>query len=64
MRMVFALIFLLSNGEVDEIKTRYYVKKHHCVYMCQELSKSSKHYEAVDCVCRLTWVDNSERVIQ
>ena len=64
MRMDFALIFLLSNGEVDEIKTGYYVPKHHCVYMCQELSKSSKDDEAVDCVCRLTWVDNSERVIQ
>ena len=63
MRMVFALIFFI-NGEVDESKTRYYVNKHSCVYMCQELARPQRKYETVDCVCKVTWVDNSTRVIK
>jgi hypothetical protein len=65
MRMVFALVFLLSNGEIDSSKeTRFYQNKYHCIFMCQELAKPERHWDAVNCVCRLTWVDNSERVIK
>jgi len=61
--MVFALLFFV-NGEVEEEKTLYYLKKQHCLYMCQELARPSSKYEAVDCVCRVMWVDVKNTVVR
>ena len=63
MKMVFALLFFV-NGEVVEEQTLYYLKKSHCIYMCQELSRPSNKYDPVDCRCQVKWVDVSTTVIR
>jgi len=64
MRMVFALLFFSANGDVIEERTTYYFKKSHCVFMCQELSKPARRYEAVDCICKPEWVDVKNTAIK
>jgi len=63
MRMVFALLFFVNNEVVEE-QTQYFYKKQHCLYMCQELARPSRRYEAVDCVCKVMWVDASKTGIK
>jgi len=56
-------LFFVS-GEVVEEQTQYYLKKSHCIYMCQELSRPSNKYEPVDCKCQVQWVDVNSTVIR
>jgi len=63
MKMAFALLFSIS-GSVDESKTVYYKNLQACRYMCQQLSKSQRNYEPVECICKLQWVDKSTKVLK
>ena len=63
MKMAFALLFFIS-GSVDESKTVYYKNLQACRYMCQQLSKSQRNYEPVQCVCKLQWIEKSTKVLK
>ena len=63
MKMVFALLFFVI-GEIIEEQTLCYLKKSHCLYMCQELSRPSNRYDPVDCRCKARWVDINDVVIR